>query len=115
MRKCSGGMLDDPPPPRRSRLRSVAAVVAGLALAPLVYEAGLIGVASWRAMSGVEMHVHTPVLDALSARWESAREAARLSLSAVFHDVPWRPDYVLAVAVVWVIAGAYLLRTQWSR
>lgn len=106
-------ILDDPPSPRRSRVRPVLTVLLGLALAPLVHEGALLAIANWRAMNGDVIYVRTPVIDALGTAVSQTSESVQTTVGGFFHELPWRPEYVIGVAVAWAIGGGYLLRSVW--
>ena len=106
-------MADDPPPPRRSRLRTVLTILLGLALAPLVHEGALLCVANWRAMNGETTYVQTPVLDAIGVTLNQSSDSVQTTVGGFFHNLPWRPEYVIGVALAWAAGGAYLLRSVW--
>lgn len=106
-------MLGDPPPPRRSRLWPVLTILLGLALAPLVHEGALLCVANWRSLNGDATHVRTPVLDALGAALIQLSESTRATVGGFFKNLSWRPEYVIGVAALWAIGGAYLFRSVW--
>lgn len=112
MAKVMSMILDDPPVPTRSR--SLRTIVLGLLLAPLVYEGGLLCAANWRGMRGGDAVASTPCLDVLVRSIDNVSASASRSVSAVFHHVPWRAEYVLAIGFGWVIVGSLILKSRWK-
>src|SRR5258708_2461558 len=114
MGKNSGAtVLADPKTPKRSWFGSGLWVLMGLAMSPLVYEAALLCLANWRVMQGGDRYVATPALDRVSRVFAELRYCLGQSVNPIFHDLPWRPEYVLGLAAAWAFGGGLLLRTRW--
>lgn len=91
--------------PRRSP-HAARAVLAGLLIAPLLYEWGLLIHARWMSILGRVPSVRTPLLDRLGAWSEEGSEL----VASTFRQVPWRADYVVVVGVLCFLACGLLLR-----
>ncbi len=109
MRKLVNPLFDDRPR-RRWRYSNLLPVALGLLLTPILYEASLLCVAEWRAMSGPIAPIHTPVFDAIRSAFLWARQDVGSFLSPAFHALPWRPAVVIPFAVFWTGVAAWLLR-----
>lgn len=81
-----------------------------LLLSPVLYEAGLLCVASWQGLFGVYPHVKTPVLDVLNGGYESVRFDLWQRFSGVFRQGGWKSSYVIPFAIFWTGVLALLLR-----
>lgn len=95
---------------RRRRWRNTFAVLLGLMMAPLFYEASTLSVARWRSMTGPSVTVRTPVLDTVQSASNELTRLGSRTIRSKFNNLPWRPTYVLAFGAVWVFMGWMWLR-----
>jgi hypothetical protein len=105
----SSNQYPDPTPPRRSRRRLAAAILA-LAASPFLVELVLLLVARWRGMSGQTGFVPTPALDSLGLAFGEVRYGVRRIFAALLHDPPWRVGPTVAIAAAWTVVMGLLLR-----
>ena len=47
------------------------------------------------------MTVETPVLDAIVSEWETVRLELHWVSRRYFHDMSWKPSYVIPIALSW--------------
>jgi hypothetical protein len=90
---------------RRRRLRGLLAVLVGLLVAPICYETTALSVARWRSLGGRTTTVSTPVLDGIQSTYREFRRTGNRVVESKFHDLPWKPQWVLACGAVWVVIG----------
>src|SRR5262249_37056905 len=102
-------------PRRRVPLRSIAAIVVGLMMAPLLYEAVQCRVADWRAMRGEFITVRTPVIDALGTMIYEGGRGSRQARKGILRAPPWRIGPTVALSLLWAFGAALLLRGHHRR
>ena len=111
MRKRSISLDEIQPAPRSRRLPGLVVAIALAALsAPILYEAGAVCVANWRAVMGESTNVRTPVLDASVYFLERLRNELAGLILPWFQHVPWQPSHVLLVAGIAMMASMLMLR-----
>jgi len=110
MRKFSPNLSDDTPPRRRTRTRAAIAILLGLLLSPLVFEASQLCTAHWQGMTGTAPIVATPMLDTLGSALRTAGDDIRSTLSPVLRKLPWNPSYVVVFGLGWASLAALMLR-----
>lgn len=92
--------------PKRSRGSAVLALTCLVLLAPILYESGLMILASWSSMTGAHIEAKTPVLNALSGWTRAAGQEARTRASWAFISSPWDPSLAVPIAIFWALAIA---------
>ena len=102
-------------PRRRVPLRSIAAIVVGLLMAPLLYEAIQCRIADWRAMRGEFIPVQTTVIDSLGAMIYEGGRWSRQTMKGILRDPPWRIGPTVALSLLWAFGAALLLRGHHRR
>ena len=110
MQKFSPNVIDDAPPRRRSRTPAAVAILLGLLLSPLVFEATRLCTAHWKGMLGNVPFVETPILNTLGSGLQSASDEIRSSLSPVLRNLPWNPSHVIVFGLGWASLAALMLR-----
>src|SRR4051812_6295182 len=95
------GLPTDDPPPRRAWMRTVATVLLGLLIAPLLYEGLQLCVANWRGMSGEVVAVETPVLTTLGDLIHDSSAWSRRTTTSLLRDPAWRAGPTVAFFLVW--------------
>ncbi len=110
MQKFSPNPIDVTPPRRRSQNRTAIAILLGLLLAPLVFEASQLCAAHWKGMIGNVPFVQTPMLNTLGSGLQSAGDDLRSTLSPVLRNLPWNPSYVVGFGLGWASLAALMLR-----
>jgi hypothetical protein len=101
---------DPPPRPKYRRLRSLAIVVLGISLAPLIVEACTICHAQWCQVLGRNARADTPVLDAVQSGIESGHRSVEGAFSPYFQRLPWNPKLVFGVGVILMIIAMFMLK-----
>ena len=99
MRKLLAQPLDDRPRRRRSWTSIALAVLIVLLISPVLYESTVVCVSRWKTLCGVPMTVETPVLDAIASEWETVRLELHWVSRHYFHDMSWKPSYVIPFAL----------------
>src|SRR5262249_9348814 len=110
MRKLQSVTVDPRPRARSSRVLSILVFTVFVLFSPIIYESGLRCYASWQGMFGAYPQIHTPVLDSLSAGFETASFDFKQWTGGIFRQSPWKPSYVIPFAVFWTGVLAMLLR-----
>jgi hypothetical protein len=110
MRKLLAQPLDDWPRRRRSWTSIALAVLIVPLISPVLYESTVVCVSRWKALCGVPMTVETPVLDAIVSEWETVRLELHWVSRRYFHDMSWKPSYVIPIALSWTGVLALALR-----
>jgi len=77
---------------------------------PVCYEATALSVARWKSMTGPSATVETPVLNALDSGYKQIMRTGGHAVSSRFHNVPWKPSWVLAFGAVWCFLGWMFFR-----
>lgn len=95
---------------QRRRWRSGFAILFGLMLMPICYETSLLSVARWKSMTGPSVTVETPVLDTIQTGYRQVIRVGGRAVSSRFHNVPWRPSWVLAIGAFWFLLGWMFFR-----
>ena len=75
-----------------------------LVVSPIVYEAGLIVVSNWQAMTGVYWEPHTPALDALR---EGVESVSRSVVARSMHHAQsgrMSPSVAIPLGIGWSVA-----------
>ncbi len=95
--------------PRR-RPWTAFVLLAGLAVAPMIYEGAVLCTASWRSMLGLSAHVETPLLDAMTSGVQDGCHWARTQLNAFFSHLPWEPWMVIVLGLAVAVFSSIPLR-----
>lgn len=98
------------PPFRRSGRRTAAAIVVGLALAPLCYEGTAVVVTRWQALMGrVPPEARTPVYDALAEALDDGSRWAGGVGQRMIRIAGENPRWTTGLAFFWAVLGGGLL------
>jgi hypothetical protein len=98
-------------PRPRSRMGGLILLALALAVAPLLYEGGLIVFGKWQTMTGTYIEVRTPLLDRLTEAWNSAQTELRYRAPSLMRFGGLPPlGIVVAVAALALCASLFLRR-----
>jgi hypothetical protein len=99
----------DHPARRPSKAPLVMLFVLIIIATPPMFEVAKINLARW-GVFGLTSPVETPLLDALSARWEYSHGELRDWVTPLMVYRRWNPKLVLPIAFFWAGVAAFMLR-----
>ena len=103
--------LDSLDHPRRKRSKAPLVVLFVLILVatPPLFEVGKLNLARW-GLFGLPPSVETPILNTLSAQWETSHSEFRDWITPLMANRRWNPQFVLPIAFIWTAVAAMMLR-----
>jgi hypothetical protein len=96
--------------PGFSLLRSIAIVILGISLAPLIAEGCAVCHAQWCRVLGSNAEASTPLFDSLHEGVESGHRSFWDAITPCFQRVPWSPKLVLLIGVILMMLGMLMLK-----
>jgi hypothetical protein len=109
MRKFSALDALDPPRRKKSKAPLVYFIVLVLIASPPLFELGKLNLARF-GLFGLTNPVQTPVLDVLSAGWQTGESDVRDWIAPKMANLRWSPGFVIPIAFFWTAMGALMLR-----
>jgi hypothetical protein len=94
---------------RRSKAPKVMLFLMILVVTPPLFEFTKLELAE-RGLFGIANPVETPILNALSASWETGHGEFREWVTPLIADRTWSPKMVLPIAFFWTGVGVLMLR-----